>query len=87
VVSTDVVQGVPWPYLIVLQEKRAPIILSIEVAYYHHVSLLKAAVFREHSQFEPLEGIDQLPSDLGTLKLGELGQCLGVPVHIGECPM
>ena len=46
--------------------------LSIEVAHYHHVSLFKAAVFREHSQFEPLEGIDHLSSDLGTVKIGEL---------------
>ena len=72
-VPTDVVQGVPWPYLIVFKEKRGPIILSIEVVYYHYVSLLKAAVFREYTQFEPLEGIDHLPSDLGTLKIGELG--------------
>ena len=47
--------------------------LPIEVAYYHHVSLFKAAVFREHSQFEPLEGIDHLLSDLGPLEIGELG--------------
>ena len=61
--------------------------LSIEVAHYHHVSLFKAAVFREHSQFEPLEGIDHLPSDLGPLEIGELGQSLSVLIHICECPM
>lgn len=72
-VPTDVVQGVPWPYLIVFQENRAPIILSVEVAYYQPISLLKAAVLREHSQFEPLEGVGHLPFDLGTVKIAELG--------------
>ena len=47
--------------------------LSIEVAHYHHVSLFKAAVLREHSQFEPLEGVGHLPFDLGTVKIAELG--------------